>query len=43
MAEAQSGPDIVRLVAEHHRTVYQYAYRLSGSVQDAETSRSRSF
>jgi RNA polymerase sigma-70 factor, ECF subfamily len=28
--------DIAQLVADHHRAVYQYAYRLTGSVQDAE-------
>lgn len=28
--------DVARLVAEHHRAVYAYAYRLSGSVPDAE-------
>jgi RNA polymerase sigma-70 factor, ECF subfamily len=27
---------IASLVSEHHRAVYQYAYRLTGSVQDAE-------
>jgi len=36
MADARSGPDIAQLVADHHRAVYQYAYRLTGSVQDAE-------
>jgi len=36
MADASSGPDIAQLVADHHRAVYQYAYRLTGSVQDAE-------
>ena len=28
--------DIARLVAEYHQTVYRYAYRLTGSVADAE-------
>jgi len=28
--------DIARLVAEHHQAVYRYAYRLTGSVPDAE-------
>jgi RNA polymerase sigma-70 factor (ECF subfamily) len=28
--------DIAQLVADHHRAVYQYAYRLTGAVQDAE-------
>lgn len=36
MADAPPGLDIVELVAEHHQAVYQYAYRLTGSVQDAE-------
>ena len=36
MADARSGPDVAQLVAEHHQAVYRYAYRLTGSVQDAE-------
>lgn len=28
--------DVAQLVAEHHRVVYRYAYRLSGSTPDAE-------
>ena len=36
MADTQCGPNIARLVAEHHQAVYRYAYRLAGSVQDAE-------
>jgi RNA polymerase sigma-70 factor, ECF subfamily len=28
--------DLAALVAEHHQAVYRYAYRLSGSVADAE-------
>jgi RNA polymerase sigma-70 factor (ECF subfamily) len=28
--------DIVELVAEHHQAVYRYAYRLTGTVADAE-------
>jgi RNA polymerase sigma-70 factor, ECF subfamily len=36
MADAPPRLDIAQLVAEHHRAVYQYAYRLTGSVQDAE-------
>jgi RNA polymerase sigma-70 factor (ECF subfamily) len=36
MADARCEPDIAQLVADHHRSVYQYAYRLTGSVQDAE-------
>lgn len=35
---ASDGPpmDVAQLVAEHHAAVYRYAYRLSGSVADAE-------
>jgi RNA polymerase sigma-70 factor, ECF subfamily len=36
MADARSGPQIAQLVAEHHQAVYRYAYRLTGSTQDAE-------
>ncbi len=36
MAEARGGLNVAQLVADHHRSVYQYAYRLAGSVQDAE-------
>jgi len=36
MADARSGVEIAQLVAEHHQVVYRYAYRLTGSVQDAE-------
>jgi RNA polymerase sigma-70 factor, ECF subfamily len=36
MADVRSGGDVARLVAEHHQAVYRYAYRLTGSVQDAE-------
>jgi RNA polymerase sigma-70 factor, ECF subfamily len=36
MADAPTGLDIAQLIAEHHRAVYQYAFRLTGSVQDAE-------
>jgi RNA polymerase sigma-70 factor, ECF subfamily len=36
MARARPSLDIERLVADHHQAVYQYAYRLTGSVQDAE-------
>ncbi len=28
--------DVAQLVAEHHQAVYRYAYRLTGSVHDAE-------
>jgi RNA polymerase sigma-70 factor (ECF subfamily) len=36
MAAPQSRPNVAQLVAEHHQAVYRYAYRLTGSVQDAE-------
>jgi RNA polymerase sigma-70 factor, ECF subfamily len=36
MADTPVKVEIATLVAEHHRAVYQYAYRLTGSVQDAE-------
>jgi RNA polymerase sigma-70 factor, ECF subfamily len=36
MADAPLGVDVAQLVAEHHQAVYRYAYRLTGSVQDAE-------
>lgn len=36
MPTVQSGPEIAQLVAEHHQAAYRYAYRLTGSVQDAE-------
>jgi RNA polymerase sigma-70 factor, ECF subfamily len=36
MADARSGLDVAQLVADHHKAVYRYAYRLTGSVQDAE-------
>jgi RNA polymerase sigma-70 factor, ECF subfamily len=36
MTDVRSGPEIAQIVAEHHRAVYGYAYRLTGSVHDAE-------
>jgi RNA polymerase sigma-70 factor, ECF subfamily len=36
MADARPRPDIAQLVADYHQAVYRYAYRLTGSVQDAE-------
>jgi RNA polymerase sigma-70 factor, ECF subfamily len=36
MADARFGPDIAQLVEKYHQTAYRYAYRLTGSVQDAE-------
>jgi len=36
MVEDPTPLDIAQVVAEHHQAVYRYAYRLTGSVQDAE-------
>jgi RNA polymerase sigma-70 factor (ECF subfamily) len=36
MAAERPRTDIAQLVVEHHQAVYRYAYRLSGSVADAE-------
>jgi len=36
MADAPPFVEIAQLVAEHHQAVYRYAYRLTGSVHDAE-------
>jgi RNA polymerase sigma-70 factor (ECF subfamily) len=36
MADDGAGLDVAQLVAEHHQAVYRYAYRLTGSVPDAE-------
>ncbi len=36
MADERPRMDVAQLVADHHRAVYGYAYRLSGSVHDAE-------
>lgn len=36
MAEDKAGFDIVQLVAANYQAVYRYAYRLCGSVADAE-------
>jgi len=36
MADETARMNVAQLVAEHHRAVYAYAYRLSGSVPDAE-------
>ncbi len=36
MADEVASMDIAKLVADHHRAVYTYAYRLSGSVPEAE-------
>lgn len=36
MADERTEMDVGRLVAEHHQAVYRYAFRLAGSVHDAE-------
>lgn len=36
MSGTRSPVDVAQLVREHHQAVYRYAYRLTGSVQDAE-------
>jgi RNA polymerase sigma-70 factor (ECF subfamily) len=36
MSDTRSRLDAAHLVAEHHQAVYRYAYRLTGSVHDAE-------
>lgn len=36
MAAEPCDKDISQLVADHHQAVYRYAYRLAGSVADAE-------
>jgi RNA polymerase sigma-70 factor, ECF subfamily len=36
-------PDIARLVNDHHEALYRYAYRLTGSVADAEDLTQQTF
>jgi RNA polymerase sigma-70 factor (ECF subfamily) len=36
MVDDRAAMEIAQLVAEHHQAVYRYAYRLTGSVPDAE-------
>ena len=43
MADELARMDVAELVAQYHRVVYQYAYRLSGSVQDAEDLTQQAF
>jgi RNA polymerase sigma-70 factor (ECF subfamily) len=42
---ASDGPamDVAQLVAEHHQAVYRYAFRLTGSVADAEDLTQQAF
>jgi RNA polymerase sigma-70 factor (ECF subfamily) len=43
MADDRARMDVAQLVAEHHQAVYRYAYRLSGSVPDAEDLTQQAF
>ena len=43
MADKRAKMDITRLVAEHHRAVYGYAYRMSGNEADAEDLTQQAF
>jgi RNA polymerase sigma-70 factor (ECF subfamily) len=40
---SQPSADVVRWVADHHEAVYRYAYRLTGSVPDAEDLTQQTF
>jgi RNA polymerase sigma-70 factor (ECF subfamily) len=40
---SQPSADVVRWVAEHHEAVYRYAFRLTGSVPDAEDLTQQTF
>src|SRR5574340_524794 len=43
MADDRVCMDIVQLVEDHHQVVYQYAFRLTGSVPDAEDLTQQAF
>ena len=43
MADERPAMDVARLVAEHHRAAYAYAYRLTGSAVDAEDLTQQAF
>ena len=43
MADGTAGLDLGQLVADHHAVLYRYAYRLSGSVSDAEDLTQQTF
>ncbi len=43
MANAMPELDVAQLVAEHHAGMYRYAYRLTGSVHDAEDLTQQAF
>ena len=43
MVDNQTGTDMGQLVAEHHRVLFAYAYRLTGAVADAEDLTQQTF
>ncbi len=43
MVDDLASIDMARLVGEHHQAVYRYAYRLTGSVADAEDLTQQAF
>ena len=43
MVDDLASIDMARLVGEHHQAVYRYAYRLTGSVADAEDLTQQTF
>jgi RNA polymerase sigma-70 factor (ECF subfamily) len=43
MGDMPATADVSQLVAEHHQAVYRYAYRLSGSIPDAEDLTQQAF
>ena len=43
MADRAAPSAMVQLVADHHQELYRYAYRLSGSVSDAEDLTQQAF
>ncbi len=43
MADTAPKPDLARLVGDHHEVLYRYAFRLTGSVPDAEDLTQQTF
>ncbi|MHB1036977.1 MAG: RNA polymerase sigma factor [Pirellulales bacterium] len=43
MADNPSPMDVAQLVAEHHESLYRYAYRLTGEIHDAEDLTQQTF
>src|SRR5262245_578763 len=43
IADGQRRVDVATLVAEHHAELFRYAYRLTGSVHDAEDLTQQTF